>query len=228
MSYSDKQAGKIINNIESSLSIKRDGDKLKIIDLDGKKVGTIKGDVTEKKIRTILGMKDGGSVKKMKDGGSQSTGSFFGDLKKAISSGGSSKLTKKVDVKKNDTLSSIAKKHNTTIAMLQKLNSGLKSADSQKTMEFNADTLKVPDPQSFQGGRLKPVRTKKKKDPYEGQTKADMAEMNRPIMDKASLKRQQKKVKDTPDINKKAGGTIRKMNMGGVMKARGGTFKGTY
>jgi len=27
---------------------------------------------------------------------------------------------------------------------------------------------------------------------------------------------------------KKAGGAIRKMNMGGVMKARGGTFKGTY
>lgn len=69
MSYSDKQAGKIINNIESSLSIKRDGDKLKIIDLDGKKVGTIKGDVTEKKIRTILGMKDGGTVKKMNMGG---------------------------------------------------------------------------------------------------------------------------------------------------------------
>ena len=178
-------------------------------------------------IRKIISDIDPEPVRK-KDGGSQSTGSFFGDLKKAISSGGSSKLTKKVDVKKNDTLSSIAKKHNTTIAMLQKLNSGLKSADSQKTMEFNHDTLIVPDPQSFQGGRLKPVRTKKKKDPYEGQTKADMAEMNRPIMDKASLKRQQKKVKDTPDRNKKAGGTIRKMNMGGVMKARGGTFKGTY
>jgi len=169
-----------------------------------------------------------GIVTKKKDGGGQSTGSFFGDLKKAISSGGSGKLTKKVDVKKNDTLSSIAKKHNTTIAMLQKLNSGLKGAESQKTMEFNHDTLIVPDPQSFQKGRLKPVRTKKKKDPYEGQTKADMAEMNRPIMDKASLKRQQKKVKDTPDRNKKAGGTIKKMNMGGVMKARGGTFKGTY
>ena len=93
----------------------------------------------------------------------QSTGSFFGDLKKAISSGGASKLTKKVNVKKGDTLGSIAKKHNTTIKMLQKLNGGLKSADSQKTMEFNHDTLIVPDPQSFQKGRLKPVRTKKKK-----------------------------------------------------------------
>ncbi len=77
MSYSDKQAGKIINNIESSLSIKRDGDKLKIIDLDGKKVGTIKGDVTEKKIRTILGMKDGGSVKKAMGGVLKNRGGMF-------------------------------------------------------------------------------------------------------------------------------------------------------
>ena len=51
-----------------------------------------------------------GIVTKKKDGGSQSTGSFFGDLKKAISSGGSSKLTKTVKVKKGDTLSGIAKK----------------------------------------------------------------------------------------------------------------------
>ena len=166
----------------------------------------------------------------------QSTGTFMGDLMKAIKAGGSSKLTKKVKVKKNDTLGSIAKKHNTTIKMLQKLNSGLKGAEGQKTMEFNQDTIIVPDPQSFQGGKLKPVRTKKKKNIYEGQTKADMAEMNRPIMDKASLKRQQEKVAKTKDRNapnakvaaKKVGGTIKKMNMGGVMKNRGGTFKGTF
>lgn len=164
-----------------------------------------------------------GIVTKKKDGGSQSTGSFFGDLKKAISSGGSSKLTKTVKVKKGDTLSGIAKKNNTTISMLQKLNSGLKSAEGQKKMEFNADTLKVPDPQSFQGGRLKPVRTKKKKNPYEKETKSSMKEMNRPIMDKAGLKRQQEKVAKTPDRNAPV-----KKAMGGVMKARGGTFKGTY
>jgi len=121
--------------------------------------------------------------------------------------------------------------------MLQKLNAGLKSAEGQKTMEFNKDTLKVPDPQSFQGGRLKPVRTKKKKNPYEKETKSTMKEMNRPIMDKASLKRQQKKVAETKDRNapsakvasKRMGGTmVKKMNMGGVMKNRGGTFKGIY
>ena len=102
----------------------------------------------------------------------QSTGSFLGDLKKAITAGGASKLTKKVKVMKGDTLGSIAQKHNTTIKMLQALNSGLKSAYGQKTMEFKGggfegDSLIVPDPQSFQGGRLKPVRTKKKKNIYE-------------------------------------------------------------
>ena len=169
----------------------------------------------------------------------QSTGSFLGDLKKAIKAGGASKLTKTVKVKKGDTLSDIAKKNNTTIKMLQDLNSetrSLKFAEGQKTMEFNKDTIRVPDPQSFQGGRLKPVRTKKKKNPYAGQTKADMKEMNKPIMDKASLKRQQEKVAKTKDRNapnvkvasKKIGGSVKKMNMGGVMKNRGGTFKGIY
>ena len=178
-----------------------------------------------------------GIVTKKKDGGGQSTGTFMGDLMKAIKTGGSSKLTKTVKVKKGDTLSGIAKKNNTTVSMLQKLNAGLKSAEGQKTMEFNKDTLKVPDPQSFQGGRLKPVRTKKKKNPYEKETKSTMKEMNRPIMDKASLKRQQKKVAETKDRNapsakvasKRMGGTmVKKMNMGGVMKNRGGTFKGIY
>ena len=178
-----------------------------------------------------------GMITKKKDGGSQSTGTFMGDLMKAISAGGSSKLTKKYKVKKGDTLGSIAKANNTTIKMLQKLNPSIsteygfqdtKKAEGQKMMGFNKETLIIPDPQSFQKGRLKPVRTKKKKNPYEGQTKADMKEMNRKIMDEKMLKRQQKKVKDTPDKNKKVGGTIKKMNMGGVMKNRGGTFKGTF
>ena len=168
---------------------------------------------------------------------SQSTGSFIGDLKKAIQAGGASKMTKKVDVKKGDTLSGIAKKHNTTIKMLQDLNSGLKTAESQKTMEFNHDTIRVPDPQTFTGFRLRAVKSKKKKDPYKGQTKAEMKEMNRKIMSDKDLKKQQEKVAKTKDRNapkvkvasKKMGGTmVKKMNMGGVMKNRGGTFKGTF
>ena len=167
----------------------------------------------------------------------QSTGTFMGDLMKAIKAGGSSKLTKKYKVKKGDTLGGIAKANNTTIKMLQKLNPSISTeygfqdtekAEGQKMMGFNKETLRVPDPQSFQGGKLKPVRTKKKKNPYEGQTKSDMKEMNRKIYDEKMLKRQQKRVRDTPDRNKKAGGTIKKMNMGGVMKNRGGTFKGTF
>ena len=66
----------------------------------------------------------------------QSTGSFFGDLKKAISAGGSSKLTKKYKVKKGDTLGGIAKANNTTIKMLQKLN------PSVSTEYGNLDTKK--------------------------------------------------------------------------------------
>ena len=183
-------------------------------------------DSFEANFNKLFGKKYGGLIKKMKLGGlsgSQSTGSFFGDLKKAIKGGGASKLTKTVKVMKNDTLGGIAKKNNTTIKMLQDLNGGLKSADGQKTMEFNKDKIKVPDPQSFQGFRLKSVRTKVKKDPYKGQSKTDLKEMNKKIMDKKSLKTQQKKVKATPDRN----APVQKKR-GGVMKARGGTYKGTY
>ena len=61
--YSDSQAKKIIKNIESSFTTKRVGDKFKIIDTDGKVVGTIKGGITEKKIKTATGMKYGGAVR---------------------------------------------------------------------------------------------------------------------------------------------------------------------
>tara|TARA_Y100001937_G_C6904048_1_gene234612 strand:- start:229 stop:474 length:246 start_codon:yes stop_codon:yes gene_type:complete len=81
MSYSDAQAKKIIGNIESSYDVKREGDKLKIIDIDGKKVGTIKGDVTEKKIRTIMGMKMGGKVQtEYRGGGRVNLGNFKGQF----------------------------------------------------------------------------------------------------------------------------------------------------
>ena len=61
--YSDSQAKKIIKNIESSFTTKRVGDKFKIIDIDGKLGGTIKGGITEKKIKTATGMKYGGAVR---------------------------------------------------------------------------------------------------------------------------------------------------------------------
>jgi len=81
MSYSDAQAKKIIGNIESSYDVKREGDKLKIIDMDGKRVGTIKGDVTEKKIRTIMGMKTGGKVQtEYRGGGMVNLGNYKGQF----------------------------------------------------------------------------------------------------------------------------------------------------
>ena len=163
----------------------------------------------------------------------QSTGSFLGDLKKAITAGGASKLTKKVKVEEGDTLSDIAKANNTTLKMLMKLNPKFKTGQGpsgkyvqdfgpisegttqQKEMRIGS-TVIVPDPQSFQGGRLKPVRTKKKKDVYKKVTKKEFKEM------------EQKIPNPTKVASKKIGGTVRKMNMGGVMKNRGGTFKGVY
>tara|TARA_R100001126_G_scaffold90594_1_gene59941 strand:+ start:104 stop:949 length:846 start_codon:yes stop_codon:yes gene_type:complete len=156
---------------------------------------------------------------------SQSTGSFIGDLKKAIQAGGASKMTKKYDVKKGDTLSGIAKAHNTTIKMLQKLNpkistdygyKGTDTAEGQKMMQFNFETLRVPDPQTFTGFKLRAVKSKKKKDPYKGQTKSEMKEMNRKIMSDKDLKKQQEKVAKTKDRAKKMGGTMVKKRDGGV------------
>jgi hypothetical protein len=128
----------------------------------------------------------------------QSTGSFLGDLKKAITAGGSSKLTKKVKVKKGDTLSDIAKANNTSLKMLMQLNPKFKTGQGpsgkyvqkfgpisegttqQKEMRIGSNII-VPDPQSFQGGRLKPVRTKKKTDVYKKVTKPEFKEMSQKI-----------------------------------------------
>jgi len=153
-----------------------------------------------------------------KDKKSQSTGSFFGDLKKSISSGGSSKLTKNVKVKKGDTLSDIAKANNTTLKKLMSLNPKFKTGQGpsmkynqnsgpisegttqQKEMKLGS-SIKVPDPQSFQGGRLKPVRTKKKKKVYADVKKPEFKEMSQkvPLM---------------------AGGKVKKMMGGGMLKPK--------
>ena len=172
----------------------------------------------------------------------QSTGTFMGDLMKAISAGGSSKLTKKVKVEEGDTLSDIAKANNTTLKMLMKLNPKFKTGQGpsgkyvqdfgpisegttkQKEMRVGS-TVIVPDPQSFQKGRLKPVRTKKKKDVYKKVTKKEFKEMEQKIPNPTREEEAKKVAARKP---KKIGGTVRKMNMGGVMKNRGGTFKGIY
>ena len=50
------------------------------------------------------------------------TGSFFGDIIKATKAGGASSMTKTLKAKKGDTLSTIAKTNNITLAKLMKLN----------------------------------------------------------------------------------------------------------
>ena len=169
---------------------------------------------------------------------SQSTGSFIGDLKKAIKAGGASKMTKSVKVKKGDTLSDIAKANNTTLKILMDLNPKFKTGQKkqptnvgkvergtvqQKEMQLGS-TVKVPDPQTFTGFKLRAVKSKKKKDVYDKVTKPEFKEMAKKIHTDKTLKSQQKKVA----MAKKMGGTMVKKAMGGVMKNRGGTFKGTF
>lgn len=180
----------------------------------------------------------------------QSTGSFLGDLKKAITAGGSSKLTKKVKVKKGDTLSDIAKANNTSLKMLMQLNPKFKTGQGpsgkyvgpisegtaqQKEMRIGSNII-VPDPQSFQGGRLKPVRTKKKTDVYKKVTKPEFKEMSQkipnPKLKRGAVTMAMKKKASKKKMTKgyaRGGAKMTKM-MGGGSKmtkgyARGGAIK---
>lgn len=123
----------------------------------------------------------------------QTTGSFFGDLMKAIKAGGSSKLLKNYKIKKNDTASTIAKKEGITLRQLMSLNPGYRTGQSgtpskgtvkQKTMTVGS-TIKVPDPQTFKNFRLSPVSDKYKqsikKPVYKTIKKKEFKEMNEPL-----------------------------------------------
>lgn len=123
----------------------------------------------------------------------QTTGSFFGDLMKAIKAGGSSKLLKNYKIKKNDTASTIAKKEGITLRQLMSLNPGYRTGQSgtpskgtvkQKTMSVGS-TIKVPDPQTFKNFRLSPVSDKYKqsikKPVYKTIKKKEFKEMNEPL-----------------------------------------------
>jgi len=115
-----------------------------------------------------------------------STGSFFGDLVKAIEGGGASSMTKAYTIKKGDTLSTIAKTNGVTLKQLMRINpkfktgtldgSPTKATIKQKTM-IPGEKIKVPDPKTFKNFRLKDV-VKKPKKTYKKTTKADFKEMN--------------------------------------------------
>ena len=115
-----------------------------------------------------------------------STGSFFGDLVKAIEGGGASRMTKAYTIKKGDTLSTIAKTNGVTLKQLMRINPKFKTGTpdgspttatiKQKTM-IPGKKIKVPDPKTFKNFRLTDV-VKKPKKTYKKTTKADFKEMN--------------------------------------------------
>jgi len=122
-----------------------------------------------------------------------STGSFIGDVVKATKSGGASSMTKNVKVKKDQTLSDIAKANNTTLQKLMKLNPKFKTGQDkgsptkgtiqQKTMKVGS-VVKVPDPHTFKKGKLTKSVSKNKKDVYKKTTKKQFKEMNVPLKKK--------------------------------------------
>jgi hypothetical protein len=122
-----------------------------------------------------------------------STGSFIGDVIKATKSGGASSMTKNVKVKKDQTLSDIAKANNTTLQKLMKLNPKFKTGQDkssptkgtiqQKTMKVGS-VVKVPDPHTFKKGKLTKSVSKNKKDVYKKTTKKQFKEMNVPLKKK--------------------------------------------
>ena len=115
------------------------------------------------------------------------------DIITATHAGGASAMTKNVKVKKDQTLSDIAKANNTTLQKLMKLNpkfktgqdkgSPTKGTKKQKTMKVGS-IVKVPDPHTFKKGKLTPVKSKTKKDVYKKITKKQFKEMNVPLKKK--------------------------------------------
>jgi len=121
------------------------------------------------------------------------TGSFLGDVIKATKSGGASSMTKNIKVKKDQTLSDIAKANNTTLQKLMKLNPKFKTGQDkgsptkgtiqQKTMKVGS-VVKVPDPHTFKKGELTKSVSNNKKDVYKKTTKKQFKEMNVPLKKK--------------------------------------------
>jgi|TARA_R110000782_G_scaffold260236_1_gene351415 hypothetical protein len=127
-----------------------------------------------------------------------STGSFFGDIIKATKAGGASSMTKSYKIKKDDTLSTIAKNNNLTLKQLMKINpkfatgqgkgSPTKATIEQKMLKPGS-TIKLPDPKTFKNFRLTDVKpSAKKKDVYKKVKKKEFKEMNVPIKKKKGKK----------------------------------------
>ena len=125
-----------------------------------------------------------------------STGSFFGDIIKATKAGGASSMTKSYKIKKDDTLSTIAKNNNLTLKQLMKIKfatgqgkgSPTKATIEQKMLKPGS-TIKLPDFKTFKNFRLTDVKpSAKKKDVYKKVKKKEFKEMNVPIKKKKGKK----------------------------------------
>ena len=115
--------------------------------------------------------------------------SFIDDLIKATMAGGASRMTKPYTIKKNDTLSDIAKNNGITLSQLMKINpkfqtgkgggSPTKATIQQKMMKPGT-IIRLPDPKTFKNFKLTSVKPKKKK-VYAKTTRKDFKEMNVPL-----------------------------------------------
>ena len=112
--------------------------------------------------------------------------SFIDDLIKATKAGGASSMTKPYKVKKNDTLSTIAKANGVTLKQLMKINPKFetgkgKGSPTEATIEQKmmkpGSTIRLPDPKTFKNFKLQSVK-QKSKPVYKKINEKDLKEMN--------------------------------------------------
>ena len=115
--------------------------------------------------------------------------SFIDDLITATKAGGASRMTKPYKIKKNDTLSAIAKANGVTLKQLMKINPKFQTgkgkgsptaATIEQKMMKPGSTIRLPDPKTFKNFKLTSVKPKKKK-VYAKTTRKDFKEMNVPL-----------------------------------------------
>tara|TARA_R110002012_G_scaffold187569_1_gene354551 strand:- start:218 stop:586 length:369 start_codon:yes stop_codon:yes gene_type:complete len=112
--------------------------------------------------------------------------SFIDDLIKATKAGGASSMTKPYKVKKNDTLSTIAKANGVTLKQLMKINPKFETgkgkgsptaATIEQKMMKPGSTIRLPDPKTFKNFKLQSVK-QKSKPVYKKINEKDLKEMN--------------------------------------------------
>ncbi len=112
--------------------------------------------------------------------------SFINDLITATMAGGASSMTKPYKVKKNDTLSTIAKANGVTLKQLMKINPKFETgkgkgsptaATIEQKMMKPGSTIRLPDPKTFKNFKLQSVK-QKSKPVYKKINEKDLKEMN--------------------------------------------------